>query len=196
MPRSLDDILDDADFAYRDVPVCLKRSARSRWEEAQAKLLEMVELIEATRGADGKIMATAGRLAAKEDLARQVRALEEEIAENTVTFHVVGMPFPEYNAIMVDHPPREGNLVDRALGYNVATFHPAVVRASIRDPQMSDAQWAKLIVNLSDGDFDRLANAANDVNRRLDDGRVPFSQNASAETPGLEATLSSHDVSG
>lgn len=196
MPKSFDDILNDADFAHRDVPICLKRSARSDWETAQADLLALVERVEATRsGPDGKVHATQGLLREREKAAERVRDLESVIREHTVTFRVVGMPFADYNAVLVDHPPREGNVVDRALGYNTETFHPALIRQCLVDPQVSDEQWAKLVARLSDGDFDRLANAALEVNRRHDDGRVPFSYNASAETPDSEETSSSPDAS-
>lgn len=193
--QDLDAILDESDFAFRDVPICLKRSARSRWEVAQAELLEMTNTIEATRDASGKILATAGRLAARAELAGKVREIEEEIRGATVTFHLEGMPFHEYNAILLEHPPREANMVDRALGYNVATFHPALVRACIKSPKMSEDQWARLVARLSDGDFDRLATAANEVNRRLEDGRVPFSQTASAAMLDSDPTSSSPDPS-
>jgi hypothetical protein len=156
----------------------------------------MVETIEATRGADGKLQVTQGRLAAKAALAARVRELQDQMEEHTVIYHVVGMPFAEYNAVLLDHPPREGNMVDRALGYNVATFHPAIVRKSVKSPDLSDdARWERTVAVLADGDFDALASAANEVNRRLDDGRVPFSQTAYAETSDLEETSSSPDAS-
>lgn len=192
MPKDLDAILDESDFAFRDVPICFKRSARSQYDAANAELLEMTDLVERTRDKDGKIQATQGRLAARAQLAARVRELEEEIRENTVTFRIVGKPFPEYNAILIDHPPRDGNLTDRAVGYNVATFYPALVRACI-EPPLSDAQWEKLVSRLPDGDFDRLATAANEVNRRLDDGRVPFSQTALEEMTDSDRTSSSPD---
>jgi hypothetical protein len=193
MSKNLDAILDESDFAFRDVPICLKRSARSRWDALQAELLEMTNLIEGTRDASGKVQATAGRIAARAELATRVRDIEEEIRDNTVVFRIVGMPFPEYNAILIDHPPRDGNMVDRAVGYNVATFHPALVRVCIEDPKLTDEQWERLVARLSDGDFDRLATAANEVNRRLDDGRVPFSQTASVATSDSGPTSSSLD---
>jgi hypothetical protein len=189
--QNLDALLDDADFPFKDVPICLKRSARSRWEVAQAELLEMTDLVEGTRDAKGVVQATQGRLAALADLKSRVRALEDEMRDATVTFHLVGMPFPAYNAVLIDHPPREGNMVDRAVGYNVATFYPALVKACIASPVLSDEQWEKLVARLTDGDFDRLATAASEVNRRLDDGRVPFSRTASVEMLDSVETSSS-----
>jgi hypothetical protein len=63
----------------------------------------------------------------------------------------------------------------------------------IEDPKLTDEQWERLVARLSDGDFDRLATAANEVNRRLDDGRVPFSQTASVATSDSGPTSSSLD---
>ena len=63
------------------------------------------------------------------------------------------------------------------IGVNADTFYEAIIRACVVDPQMSDEQWHALCAALTDRQFDELAQAAWDLNRREVD--IPFSRAAS-----------------
>ena len=89
---------------------------------------------------------------------------------------------------MAEHPPREDNQTDRALGLNQDTFFDAAIRACAVEPALDKADWDALDEVLSDAQWNTLANAAWAVNAR--DVDVPFSQRASRilarSAPGSE----------
>jgi hypothetical protein len=80
------------------------------------------------------------------------------------------VPHSRYTNLVLAHPPRtdlEGNPVpqDRGDGFNTETFYPALIRACVVDPVMTDDRWNRLDAVLSDRQFDELAIAALAVNR-------------------------------
>jgi hypothetical protein len=110
-------------------------------------------------------------------LAREIDALRKEMQEHSITFVFRGLPRPQWTKLTTEHPPRDGDEHDRLLGLNRETFYEAMVRASLAEPVLDEADWAALEPVLSDGQFQALANAAWAVNAR--DVDVPFSPRVS-----------------
>lgn len=188
MPLSIDEILAAADFPTQDVPLCLKASLRREYEDAVEAFDRLSEEIDATKDPAGKVQATQGKLRERREAGERVKALELAMTEYTVVFRLAGRSFSDYNALVVKHPPREGNVVDRAMGFDSSTFHVANVRASIVTPELSDAQWERLVATITDAQFDQLAGAAFTLNRRAGDVSVPFSWTGSEETDDSDET--------
>lgn len=117
----------------------------------------------------------AGSATARE-LAEQVRALEERIAEATVTFRVRGLGRNQFRRLLAEHKG-EGDDV-----FDPDTFPVALIAACSLDPVMTEEQAASLADVLTDGQWQELYDAAFGACREVDG--VPFSLLASAVAPG------------
>lgn len=184
-----DALIEEASLPEKPVRLCLHGNLRREYEETKARIEERAAERDAERTAAAA--AAAGmvndvRLASKtpeapadvrdpeqdrlDELAAQMRA-------KLVTFIVRAMPSKEYNALVAAHPPRRepntGRVDQRDYqGFNATTFYPELVRRSIAKPTMTPERWAKLDAKLTDAQFDKLATAAAEVNRRDED--LPF----------------------
>ncbi|MFL6138799.1 MAG: hypothetical protein ACJ74O_13500 [Frankiaceae bacterium] len=165
----LDALLNEAALPTTTVPICLRGDLQARFELAERQL------------ADGQRQGGSDSLASGADarrIAEQIEALSGEMTAATVTFTLRAMPRPDWRAFVAKHPPRDGVKEDAALGLNNDTFWDALIRDSVIDPQLDDARWAKLAPVLTDGQYDRLTDAAWALNRR--DVVPPRSRAASA----------------
>lgn len=166
------ELIRNAKLPERSVPICLRGDL-----VAEHELLDS-QLVAALRQ---KVTSLAGNPEA-EELASRVRALEARMADETVTFTVRALPRREWAAMVAKHPPRKddgGRVVDSdAMGVNVDDFVSAVLRKCVAEPVLGDDDWGHLVDEcLSDAQYNRLADAMWQVNRREID--VPFSRAAS-----------------
>jgi hypothetical protein len=105
------------------------------------------------------------------------------MVESAITVRVRGLPRLKYATLMAEHPVRRDEagevvLADR-LGWNAATYYPAIVRASWVEPVLSPTMLDQLLdETITQRQFDELATAAHLVNRGKVD--IPFSLAASA----------------
>lgn len=172
--QDIDQLLAQARPAERTVSLCLRGDLVAAFERLEAEHAKAVERPATSLGDDGP-----SALA----LAQQMEALRQQMQESTVVFTVRALtPRARYTDLVLAHPPRadiEGNPVpqDRENGYNVETFYPALIRACVVDPVMTDDRWDRLDAVLSDRQFDELAIAALAVNRGA--VSIPFSPAAS-----------------
>jgi hypothetical protein len=165
------------------VPVCLRGDLRAEWERLRAEF--------AAAPADDEQSTMAAR-AAKRRLADQIRQVEEQMRDATVQVRLRALPRKRYPYVRADqvtwhelierHPPRKTpdgkpDQRDAALGLNVESFFEDLVRVSIVDPELSEAQWQAFNERLTDAQFDQLSRAAWNLNRSGVD--VPFSKAAS-----------------
>lgn len=95
-------------------------------------------------------------------LAQEHDALVAEAEESAVHVKVQALRRSAWKALIAEHPPREGNKDDEAVGVNEDTFKDALVAESIVEP--ADLSLEDLD-ELSDVDFDRLYYAAFTLNR-------------------------------
>jgi hypothetical protein len=163
-------MLGEAKLPERTVPVCLRGDLAADHEAAER------ELEQAQRTAANSL---AGNGAAA--IAERIEALEEQMREHTYDFRLRALPRHEFRTLLAAHPPREDEHFkreDAALGVNRDTFFPAIIHASVVDPELDAAEWADLLDNrLTDYQFQELAGTAWALNAREVD--IPFSRAAS-----------------
>jgi len=99
----------------------------------------------------------------------RVKDLEKAVKDASVTIRISSLPRDEYNEIMVQHPPRDGH----EEMFNPETFFEAIAKASATEVTakstvpIPDEDWTEFVDGLTDGEFDRLADAAVMVNRGM-----------------------------
>lgn len=165
--RSFKAMLAEAKLPERTVQICLRGDLVADHEAAER------ELEQAQRSAANSL---AGNGAAA--IADRIEALEAEMREHTYDFRLRALPRSEFRSLQVAHPPREGEKLDTGFGVNSETFFPALIRATVIDPELSDTDWSELLdTRLTDFQFNELALSAWALNAREVD--IPFSLAAS-----------------
>jgi hypothetical protein len=165
--RNFKAMLAEAKLPERTVQVCLRGDLVADHEAAER------ELEAAQRAASNSL---AGNNAAA--IAERIEALEAEMREHTYEFRLRALPRHEFRALMSAHPPRDGERLDTAYVVNADTFFPALIRASVVDPELNDVEWVDLLANrLTDFQFNDIFLTAWQLNAREVD--IPFSLAAS-----------------
>ncbi len=172
MSKDVEALIRGAKLPERSVPVCMHPDLVAEHERLEREL-DKARQQARTSLADG---------GQAQRLAERIRELEAEMEESMVEFKLRAMPRPTWKAFIAAHPPRrDGDSVDErdaAIGVNVETFFPAIVRRCTISPELSDELWTLLLdEKLTDRQFDTLSNAAWYLNRGEVD--VPFSRAAS-----------------
>lgn len=162
MTADLDAWLSQGSRPEAEVPICLVGDLAARY---QAKAEEAVQAAaDPNRSLEDD---TAVRLAGELD------ELRVQMEGRTKVFTLRAMDPDAYLDLQVAHPPRDGVEVDKRLGLNRDTFLPALVRASIVDPDLTDEQFAALRSKVSSRQWDELWVTAQQLNR--EDVRAPKS---------------------
>lgn len=183
-----DRLIGDASLPERSVSLCLNGKLRREYEDVKERIEKRAAERDGQRTAAAAATLNEGdtRLATK---APEVSAVERDPEQDRldqlvvlmrgqmVTFLVRAMPSKEYNRLLEQCPPRKESSTGRIdprdyQGYDSSKFVPALVRKSIVQPTMTDERWAKLDDVLTDAQFDKLFQAAAEVNRRDED--IPF----------------------
>ncbi|GAB3376213.1 hypothetical protein [Amycolatopsis echigonensis] len=167
----IDALLAAAKLPEETVPLCLRPDLRRRFEELDGELL----LAKTER----TTMAPTDR---EHQLAAEIKELEAEIAEHSLQVRMRGLKHGPWVELMAAHPPRADNAADANMGVNVESFVPALIRAEMVEPEMSDAQFEKLLDVITDRQYNELANAAWMLGREYRDAPV-FSRAASLVIP-------------
>ncbi|GAA2696541.1 hypothetical protein [Actinoplanes palleronii] len=156
--------------ARRSVPICLRGDLQAQFEHLQRELedAERAQL-------HGSGMEEAP---AAVELSQQIQELREQMREATYDFVVQALPAPDFRALKAKYPPRTddaGDIIDqdRFLDANVDDLLLPLFRASLVDPVLDDAAWAKTDAALSDGQYQQLLSAALGVNKG--EVNIPFS---------------------
>lgn len=173
--QELDALLEDARLPETTESVCLRGDLHSQWTALEAQLVDRRQRSATLADSDTSEIVT------------RMRELEDTMRRATVTFTLRAMDRPTWAEFRGAHPPREKDRTDQVLGVNQETFFPALVLKSIVDPVLDEARFEKLMVKVSDAQFDKLANAAWNLNRQ--DVSVPFSPTASPTAPSSGGTL-------
>jgi hypothetical protein len=164
---TIKDLLADARPAERSVPVCLRGDLYADLEELDRQLRTLQSSPRESL-ADGE---------GQHELARQIEDLREAMREATRDFRLRSLGRKGWQELRAAHPPRSGDEKDELHSVNVETFYPALVRASVVEPPLDDADWARLEICLSDQQWEDLVAAAVVLNRQS--VSVPFSSAAS-----------------
>lgn len=164
-------LLAGAKLPERSVPVCLRGDLAADFEAADREL-------EQARKQPATSLAGTG----VSELVAQLDALAAQMRLHTYPVRLRAMPRHAWRDLFLAHPPRKGDdgeilMEDRLTGADRSTVFEPLVRASIVDPELSDADWAKLLESLTDRQFEDLVRAAWDLNQGEID--IPFSRAAS-----------------
>lgn len=113
-------------------------------------------------------------------LVEQIERLQDEMREHTYPVRMRALTRAAWRELMLAHPPREVdgevNAEDRVTGANRETVFEPLVRLSIVDPELSEADWKQLVDKLTDRQYEELVRAAWELNQGTVD--IPFSRAA------------------
>lgn len=157
--------------------VCLRGDLAGEYEQLVRELAELP--------ANNKLGGDPERQRIADDMER----LRAEMAAGTVPFVLRALSDTAFQQLADEHPPRrEGdglNGRDEEMGFNRATFYPALIRACVVEPVLDEEDWSLLLDNpdtaISAGQMVKLRIAAMQVNGAEVD--VPFSPAASNVSP-------------
>lgn len=119
------------------------------------------------------------------DLAKKVNDLEEEMKASTVSFLVRGMKRGDWNELVAEHSPRDGNALDKSYGFNVEGLMKVAVPKSIAGvfnnkdeplPFVVSDEWDALADDMTDSQYEDFVLATLRVNKGRNE--VPFSLSA------------------
>jgi hypothetical protein len=177
---TLKDLIKQAHRPEKNVPVCLRGDLRASWEDLEQQLAGLHKRPRtslADPGSDGEAAA----------IVEQMKAIEDEMREATVSVRLRALERDGYRALLKEHPPREDEPADGAMGVNSDTFYqPLILKCWIEPAELDEAGRKELLQLLTQAQYDSLATAAVQVNRGTVD--VPFSRAASRMTPNSDGT--------
>jgi hypothetical protein len=167
-PVDIGALIDGAQLPRRTVDLCLRGDLQEEFEDLERQLQE-----ENSRARTS--LADGGRA---REIAEAMEALREQMVASTVVFRLQALPRGEFRDLVAQHPPRDGNKIDHANGYNVDTFEPVMIRTCLLEPELTDEQWDRLVNKaLTTNQWINLAAVAGALNfRRVE---IPFSAAAS-----------------
>lgn len=129
-----------------------------------------------------------------EDVRRRVEEIEQQIKAASITLRIRGVDRITYNRWIIACPPRKGT---DAVGFNPTTFYMHAAKNSAVyvdqagvEHEISAEEWETIDKRLSDGEYDRIAQAVAHVNRGVGLVDVGFFAN------GSETTRDSFGISG
>lgn len=109
-----------------------------------------------------------------------------EAAERATVIRVNAIGHKRFRSLLAEHPMRDGNDGDKALGANEDTFPEALILASVVEPDMSRAELVDLLDNLSEGEFEHLFATTYALNRVMT--ADPLGSRYSVLTPNTDET--------
>ncbi|MFH9977947.1 hypothetical protein ACH4ND_01540 [Streptomyces sp. NPDC017179] len=166
---SIEDILKQAKPRERTVMVCIRGDLAGEAERLTDELSRVSEDWEPTDLTEEH----PGR-----KIAARLKEVREQVRAAEVPFTLRYIGDRAYSDLLAAHPGEDNEQL-----FHPVTFPRALIVAACVDPVMSAEQAAELYEVLNQGEIDKLANAAWDVNTSAD--VVPFSLAASALLAGL-----------
>ena len=127
------------------------------------ELVERIALLE-QQLADAKPATNIGEASPKRVIAEQIAALQEEMRESTVDFHLRAMGARKWSKFWASMPTRGEKEPDEAWDERVFPFYADLVSRSVTDPVMSVAQVDELVELIHGGAWNRLANHCINLN--------------------------------
>lgn len=163
--------------ASRRMDICLDASLSMTLALADQELAAVEAAIEtAEESADRR---AGGKVAIDPELTKQRKAAEKAVAEAevavdaaTVRVTFTALKASDYDALLKDHPPREGIEADTQADRNTDTFPDALMLACATkvedaDGNLVDMDVTELLGTLSDGERIVACQVAGDVNLRI-----------------------------
>lgn len=138
------------------VPLCLRADIQSQIEALELQLIEVRKEVETLAGNPEAVTIT-----------EQIEALIEEAREATVDVTLRALPRKQWSDLVTKYPPKSDEYL-----YDVAMLNEAIPACWV-SPEIDDETRDKLLDGLTQGQYDRLAETAQQLNRG--DVNVPFS---------------------
>jgi hypothetical protein len=162
------------------VDFCPNLGLRLEWETAQDELLE-------SRQKGGDMLVDA----ASDVIAKKVQKLEQQMQAAMLRFRFEALERKRWNELGTEHPPRDGNVNDAALGVNSDTFYDAVAIESLMAVNKKETkkvvdfdpaeEWVPLANAMTNGQYGEFVEKFLELNRGKG-SKVPFSRLASVVT--------------
>lgn len=171
---NFDDVLKVASLPTRTVPLCLA-----------GELLEQLEALERQLG-EAKPATNLGEVPPKQAIAEQIVALQEQMRESTVEFHLRALGAKRFAAYWANRAERADGETDEAWAERSFADWADLVSRSCVDPAMSVDQVAELAEVLHARAWNDLANACLSLN--MGEVDLPNSAAASVLTQISEQT--------
>lgn len=180
MTKDIAALIAGATLPERTVDVCFAGQLQAELDGLNRQLREM-GAVPSSRGDDFEAGPDP-----RTELQQRIADIEQQMRDNTAVFRLRALPRPVYQALVDKHPPRKDNDRDRGSLFNIDTFYPALIRACVIEPAVTDEQWAVLFAQvLSEHYFNKLGLTALAVNSQGVD--VPFSRGGSPTSPNSAA---------
>ena len=118
---------------------------------------KQLALTEAREG-DSSKRRMSSKTGRRDEIAARLDELRAIIASGAVRITFTGLPRSEYRALLTEHQPRDGNPIDKDLGYNSDTFGDALIKATIISTTDLDGdpvpnEWDKWADEMTDGQW-------------------------------------------
>lgn len=175
----------------RSIKLCVDGAAHADWEALVAQLEQAAK--------DDEHF---GSMAFEHTSAvvEQMDTVRDRMMAAEVTFTLERIPWEDRVALQADHPPRPDSLVDRVRGYNLTTFYPALIRASVvavtnaagdTSTDIPDDVWAGLLGDPEEGITGSLS--AGQINQLRQAAEVVNDGESGAVPPSARSLLGSQD---
>jgi len=172
----IDLLLDSATPAETTVSLCLNGKLRAQYETLKARIEERIaeeEDANSDDNPDTRLTTRKRKAAPTKQEQADLDRLVEEMKAHTIICRLVALPRPEFHQLLKEHPAPKDEKTGRPMGkFNPDTLAPALLRKALVEPALSAAQYDKLMKALNQAQFDRLTNAAWDLNH--EDTDIPF----------------------
>lgn len=181
--------LEEHEFPTVDVRICLKPKLIDARDAAMARVAS-AQREKKQAAADDRMAAPPVSPALAEAIAA-VRDINDQIQAASITLRITGVNRLTYNRFVLACPPRKG----KQEPFDATKFFMHVARQTARyvdahdeTHEISDAEWQSIDAKISDGEYDRIAQAVITVNRTVGAQDVSFFANGSETTPDSSET--------
>lgn len=167
-------LVQNAKRGERVVPLNLRGDVQMQIEELEEQLAKLNDAVE---------LPTLGEQSPKVLLAKQIKALIEEVEGDTIKVLLRALPRRQWADLVAKYPGKTDDVL-----FDLAIYNEAVPACWV-EPELDDETRDKLLDELTQGQWDQLVNAVAVLNRG--DQRVPFSALASRTLRNSGETSSS-----
>lgn len=177
MDQDITKLMASAKRPERTVVLCVRGDLQADWEDLDRQLI-------AAR--TQRVATLAGGTEEEVGLAVQIRALEKEMADNSIKFRLRALPRRRFLELMQEHPARENNERDKSVGMNTDTYFDALIGECLVEPDLDPSDLREFLDAVTSRQFEELQDAAWNLNRG--DVSVPFSYTALRTTRSSDET--------
>lgn len=192
---AIDAAVDNKKPIERSAKLILRADLDIEWRQLQASL-------DAAARQDERDGSLARPFPNTEQVVERMEEIREAVQSSEVEFWFGRLDWTKRLALIGQHPPREGNLLDLSRGYNLETFIPALIKAAFRravaadgsvDETIDDTRWDALLGPVEDGQPLLSADQIQDLffaadSQNTEAPQVPPSARFLLETPASEAS--------